>query len=196
MVIPDGQECPSYTSWTWLCPEDSPELRMTHETRLKQVLTEIDTARRYALDILSHIGDEDWFRMPAGNTTHVAWQVGHLAVAQYNLALRRMRGTHPDDEELIPTTFRELFGKGSAPTDDERAYPAVAGLRRVLDAVHTAVLSENAELPDAVLDETAEPAHPMFRDKLGALRWTAQHEFIHVGQIALLRRIFGGDPLR
>ena len=42
-------------------------------------------ARNWTLGLLEDIKDAAWFTMPAPNTTHVAWQVGHLAVSQVAL---------------------------------------------------------------------------------------------------------------
>jgi len=40
------------------------------------------------------------------------------------------------------------------------------------------------------------PPHPMFKTKLEAVQWCGQHEFIHIGQIGLLRRLLREKPLR
>ncbi len=166
-------------------------------SRLDTAVHGIRTARLYVKDLLSHIDPDDWFRLPEGGVTHVAWQVGHLAVAEYGLAMKRVRGELPSDEELIPAEFRRSFGKGSVPEPDPDKNPSIEELREVFERVHRATVEEAKQLTDAVLDEpTGPPEHRMFNTKLGALTWCAQHEFIHAGQIALLRRLFGNEPLR
>ena len=42
----------------------------------------------------------EWFRQPTEGVTHIAWQVGHLALAEYWLTLERIRGRRPDDLHL------------------------------------------------------------------------------------------------
>lgn len=164
---------------------------------LESALNEIHTARLYTKDLLSHINDDDWIRQPAEGVTHVAWQVGHLAVAQYGLALKRVRGEQTEDAQLISMDFRRRFGKGSVPVADQSVCPAPDDIRAVLDRVHQQVLDDIGAMPEGEMTAPAgEPPHRMFRTKLGALRWCAQHEFIHAGQIALLRRLFGAEPLR
>ena len=166
-------------------------------TQAETALNQIRTARLYTKDLLSHIRDDDWFRQPGEGVTHVAWQVGHLAVAEYGLALKRVRGEEPDDAELIPFEFRRLFGKGSTPSPDPAEYPLPDQIRAVFDQVHQQVINEVGELSAERLNEPIEePPHRMFKTKLGALAWCASHEFIHAGQIALLRRLFGAEPLR
>jgi uncharacterized damage-inducible protein DinB len=166
-------------------------------TDLESALNQIRTARLYTKDMLRHVNDDDWFRQPSEGVTHIAWQVGHLAVAEYGLALRRLRGEKSDDAQLISPEFRKLFGKGSVPTADQSDYPNPDEIRAVLDRVHEQVMDEVGAMPEEAMgDSIEEPAHPMFKTKLGALHFCAQHEFIHAGQIALLRRLFGAEPLR
>jgi uncharacterized damage-inducible protein DinB len=164
---------------------------------LKSAIDQIRTARMYTKDLLKHVDDSDWFRQPAEGVTHVAWQVGHLAVCEYGLALKRIRGAKPEDSELFADEYRTLFGKGSSPASDPGRYPAIADIREVLDRVHEQAIEELSALPEETFEEpTGDPPHLMFKTKLGALHWCAQHEFIHAGQIALLRRLFGAEPLR
>ena len=59
---------------------------------LENLIRNIRTARMYTKDMLSHIDPSDWFRQPNEGVTHVACQVGHLAVAPYRLELKRVRG--------------------------------------------------------------------------------------------------------
>jgi hypothetical protein len=158
-------------------------------------LDRIESARRYTTNLLNHVPPTDWFRMPREGVSHIAWQVGHLAMAEYRLALERVRGKRPDDEQILPALFLERFGKGSSPTGDPAAYPPIETIRAVFDAVHRRVQAEVASLDDAVLQEPSAAAHTLFTTKLGALLWCAEHEMVHAGQIGLLRRLLGSQPL-
>jgi len=166
-------------------------------SQVKSAIDQIRTARMYTKNLLKHIDEHDWFRQPTEGVTHVAWQAGHLAVCEYGLGLKRIRGETPEDSELFSDDYRTLFGKGASPESDPRKYPAIADIREVLDRVHQQAIEELSLLPEEIFEEpTDDPPHPMFKTKLGALRWCAQHEFIHADQIALLRRLFGAEPLR
>lgn len=171
-------------------------MSLANVSELEAAIKQIRKARLYIKDMLSHIDDDDWFRQPSEGVTHVAWQVGHLAVAQYGLALKRVRGEQSKDEELIPTEFRKQFGKGSVPVPDRDAYPSPDEIRVVFDGVYKQTLNELKDVPEESLSESAGDPHPMFNTKLEALQWCASHELIHAGQIALLRRLFGAAPLR
>jgi hypothetical protein len=153
-------------------------------------------SRAYTVSLLDAIDAADYFRQPAGIPTHVGWQVGHLAIAEYRLCLERLRGARPSDAEFLPADFLDLFGKGSTPVPDASRYPTPAQLRQVLDAVHAHTLAEVAGFPVSLFDEPVSAPHPMFTDKGGAVRWAAMHEMLHAGQIGLLRRLWGAVPLR
>lgn len=163
--------------------------------RQQLAIEQILAAREYTKLTLAEVPMSDWFRQPAAGVTHVAWQVGHLAVAEYGLALKRLRGEQAEDEALISTAFRQQFGRGSQPHPDPAANPSPEEIRAVFDRVHVAAVRYLPTLSDAELDETAgDPPHPLFTTKLGALLWCARHEMAHTGQIALLRRLFGSAP--
>jgi len=160
------------------------------------LLEEIRTARGYTCGLLAAVDGTAWFRIPSAGVSHIAWQVGHIAMAEYRLCLDRMRGVRPEDEDLISADLLERFGKGSVPEPDPAKNPSPDEVRAAFDRVHEQVLAELPGLPDNVLDEKVAPPHPMFSTKLGALSWAPRHELLHTGQIALLRRQLGAAPLR
>jgi hypothetical protein len=163
-------------------------------TRQQFALDHLVRVRQYALHLIDSIPTSEWFQMPSAGTTHVAWQVGHLAVAEYSLALERQRGKRSEDAALISTDFLEAFKRLSVPVAEPGKYPSAAEIRRVLDTVHQQALTELPALPDVVLDEVLGRSHPICRTKYDALVWCGQHEMIHVGQIGLLRRLLGHAP--
>jgi hypothetical protein len=138
--------------------------------RLEIALRRIETARGYTNKLLDNVKPDEWFRQPTEGVTHLAWQVGHLAVAQYGLALVRQRGVLPTDAEIITAEFRTHFGKGSTPQPHLAANPSPTAIRNVLDRVHQQVLAEAPAFAENVLDEPSLPAHPMFQTKFGALQ--------------------------
>lgn len=164
--------------------------------RLDFALRQIEFTRTYTNDMLRHIHVDDWFRMPHEGVTHIAWQVGHLAMAEYRLLLERVRGKTPADGELIPSAYFDLFGKGSVPSRRAEDYPSSADIVGVYDRVHEQALEELPGLSDDALDEPPLTPHPLLQNKYDALCWMAQHEMLHAGQIGLLRRLFGDKPLR
>jgi hypothetical protein len=164
-------------------------------SRLQLAVEQIVFARNYTTRLLDQTKVEDWFRQPPGGVSHVAWQVGHLAFAQYRMALERIRGPQPQDTELISEEFLRLFGRDSVPDPDPAKYPAPPKIRAVFDRVHERALRELRDLDESDLDQPVLKPHPLVKTKLWSLLWCAQHEAVHAGQIGLLRRQLGYPPL-
>lgn len=165
-------------------------------SRLQFAIDQIVFARHYTVRFLKETPEAEWFRITPGGISHVAWQVGHLAMAEYRLSMLRIRGPQPHDGEVLPESYVSLFGK-NAPDADARKYPSAADIRAVFDRVHEQALLELPRLSEADLDQPtviAKP-HPYATTKLAALLWCAQHELVHAGQIGLLRRELGHAPL-
>jgi hypothetical protein len=163
--------------------------------RLPLAIEQIVFARNYTIGLLDQTPTAEWLRQPPGGVSHVGWQVGHLAYAEYRLALWRIRGPQPHDEGLFSQEFVRLFGPKSVPDPDPSVYPAPAEIRAVLDRVHEQVLRELSDLAEAELDQPVPHPHPFAKTKWLALLWCAQHEMLHAGQIGLLRRQLGHSPL-
>jgi hypothetical protein len=164
-------------------------------TRLQMALDQITFARRYTERLLAAVPESDWFRMPPGGVSHTAWQVGHLATAQYRLALERMRGRRSEDDRLISPRFLDAFKRESIPGTDATLYPSPTEIRKVFDQVHAQVMVDVPRLRDEELDEATLKPHLVANTKFASLLWCAQHELVHAGQIGLLRRQLGQPPL-
>jgi len=163
------------------------------DAKLTLALSQIRAARAYTLERLDGLDDAEWYVMPGG-VTHIAWQVGHLAMAQYRLGLDRIRGERPEDEHLISAEFLRRLGRDSVPEADQAGQPSPDELRAVFDRVHAAVLVECASLTEAEFAAAPTKPHRLFDTKLDSLLWCARHEMVHAGQIGLLRRLLGRKP--
>ncbi len=164
--------------------------------RLELAMGQLNSVRNYTLRLLANTDPDEWFRQPHEGVTHIAWQVGHLAMAEYRLALERIRGRRPEDQALISDDFLGHFRRTSIPDPAATSYPNPEVIRTTFEVVHQQTLQELRELSDAELDQTPiAPPHPQFTTKLGSLFWCAQHEMLHAGQIGLLRRLLGHPPL-
>lgn len=164
--------------------------------QLTLAIRQIESARHYTLTLLDGVGNDEWFRQPQEGVTHLAWQMGHLAMAQYMLTMVRMRGKRPEDEELISKAFLRAFLKGTRPEADPARYPPVGEIRRVFDAVHVQALSELPTYGEDELRTSVPEPYMVFDNKLGSLFFCAAHEMLHAGQIGLLRRLLGKEPIR
>lgn len=154
-------------------------------SRLQLAIEQISFAPNYRVRLLDSLTPDDWFRQPPAGVTHVAWQVGHLAFAEYGLARERIRGTKPQDGELISEEFLRPFGRDSAPVPDAAKYPSSEGNRAIFNRVHQQVLRGLSGLDDAELDKPILKSHSVVKTQIWALLWCAQHEAVHAGQIGL-----------
>src|SRR5829696_2948246 len=120
-------------------------------SRLSEALDQLDFVRRYNLERIESVPLAEWFTIPPGGVSHIAWQVGHIAIAEYRLCLGRLRPRTAEDEALMPDDFLKLFVPNSIP-GPASGYPSAAEIRSVFDRVHARILEELPTYPDADLD--------------------------------------------
>ncbi len=163
---------------------------------LQSAIRQIQFARDYTLQLLDATPFQHWYTSPAGLPTNIAWQVGHLTVSQYGLLLFRIRGRQPEDLDLIPGTFRKAYGRGSTPSDDADRQSTPDELLDRFNRVFMTGLDELASVDPDVLLEPVDMPYAAYPVKLGAVLFCPLHEQIHAGQIGLLRRGLGLEPIR
>jgi hypothetical protein len=166
------------------------------DPRLELAIKQIEFARGYTLSLLADVADDEWFLMPGGAQTHLAWQMGHLAMAQYGLTLFRQRGRQPEDLDLMTSTFRKQFSKGTTPQPDPGQNPPLAEIRATFDRVYEQMQKEVPQIAAVSLDEPIDMPFAAYPTKLGALLFCSHHELLHAGQIGILRRLLGKPPIR
>ena len=157
---------------------------------------QIRFAREYTNLLLEDVADDEWFVCPHGAPSHLAWQMGHLAMAQYGLTMLRIRDKQPEDAQIITNDFMRCFKKGSNPSADSSQYPTIHEIRRVYDDVFTAAQREMEGYTEQQLTASVPMPYAVYANKLGSILFCPFHEMLHAGQIGLLRRMLGKDPLR
>ena len=165
-------------------------------SRLEIAVKNIEFARNYTLGMIDDLNEADWFRQPSEGVTHIAWQIGHLTMAEYALTMLRIRGKEPEDSDTISNNFFRKFQKGTTPNPDASFYPSVDEIRSTFNAVHSQALKELATYSDQELDVSLPEPHAVFETKLGSVFFCSSHEMLHAGQIGMLRRLMGKTPLR
>jgi len=165
-------------------------------SRLELAIGQIRFAREYTQSLIADLEPSDWFRQPTEGVSHLAWQIGHLAMAQYGLCLFRMRGRADVDQDLMSSAFRKKFSKGTTPDPDPENNPSPGDICRVFDRVYQQAMLELPTFSDSVLDEPVEMPYTAVATKFGGLLFCSHHEMLHAGQIGLLRRLLGKAPVR
>ncbi len=169
---------------------------MSSGSRLDLAIGQIRFAREYTLSLLADIDSADWFRQPVTGISHIAWQVGHIAMAQYGLCLFRIRGRADIDTELMSSSFRKKFSKGTSPDPDPARNPSVEQIRGVFERVFEQSMIELPGVTEPTLDEPVDMPYTAVATKFGGLLFCSHHEMLHAGQIGLLRRQLGKIPVR
>ena len=166
------------------------------QEELEFSLEQICTAREYTLSLLEDLHPEEWYQMPSPAVSHIAWQAGHIVMAQFRLCLERLRNLQPGDWELISKDFLRTLAKSTTPSANISSYPHPDEIRDTMDRVYQAVQREIPSYEGEDLNTPLRNPHPIFKTKREALLFSAQHEMLHAGQIGLLRRLIGRTPIR
>lgn len=164
--------------------------------KLEIAIKNIEFARGYTIGLIDDFSENEWFQQPTGSATHLAWQVGHLAMAEYALTMIRIRGKEPEDAEFISNDFFKQFKKGSTPASITADLITPGEIRQVFDRVHERALQELMGYTDEELDVKLPEPHAVFDTKLGSIFFCSAHEMLHAGQVGLLRRLIGKEPIR
>ncbi|MBL8763269.1 MAG: DinB family protein [Phycisphaerae bacterium] len=124
-------------------------------------------------------------RTPEDN--HALWVMAHLAMTDAWIA-----GEVGAPGASTPESWQALFGMGSKPGSDAKAYPSAAEVRKSMDANRAAVLKWLETAPEAALAVSLKEKTGGFaNDVIDAFLKLAWHEGWHVGQVATLRKALG-----
>lgn len=169
---------------------------MALSERLEIAKRHIQSSRDYLLTLLDGLDEADWTWMPNPAISHIAWQVGHLAMAQYGLCLFRQRGRADIDSDLMSGSFRKKFMKGTHPVGGAENYPPSSEILSVLEGIHRQTMLELPDFDGEQLDQPLEQPYAAFATRYGSLIFAGDHEMLHAGQIGMLRRLMGKPPVR
>jgi len=151
-------------------------------------------SRNYTNQLLDTLkSPEDWMRRaaPAGN--HALWIAGHLAIVDNAFIARFDESKAWSDRE----DWKELFGKGSSPQDDITLYPSPETVREAMQerrAVFIELLENCTE--EDFLRALPPGAPPFLYDIASMFQMATWHEGIHAGQLSVIHRQCGHQPLR
>jgi hypothetical protein len=151
---------------------------------VKNILELNSALLRRALD---GVDPDTWERRPNDRTNNLAFIACHALDARfYLMKLIGHERTNP---------WQSLF---DASTDVTRMkeYPPVYELVAEWEELHEATLLQLEELSAAELDADSSVTFPTAdRSVLGGLSFLAFHEAYHVGQLGLVRKYVGLDPV-
>lgn len=163
------------------------------------LLAQFDFHQRLFNNVLEDFSDAESNERPHGDTrmNHVKYLAGHLLSTQYGLALLAGARVQP--------RWQELFApRGETRARDDIAYPTLDEIRAEWNGMYREVHDRFDRLSDTDLADTApEPlgrffeGNPDFGNTLaGVWAFLNHHQAYHIGQIAILRKGFGKEPMR
>ncbi|MFH0981554.1 MAG: DinB family protein [Planctomycetota bacterium] len=157
---------------------------------LENGLAVLAFARRGTLAFLEDIPEDKLCYSPVPNGNHALWLIGHITLTDDEL-----RSTVGSGPARCPEPWNKLFGSGTRPLPDPRAYPSLVELKQHLNARREELIGWFKSLPDAKLTE------PLAGDLLqfapnyaGLMPSIAYHEGLHAGQLRVIGQALGKPP--
>lgn len=143
-----------------------------------------DLNTRLLLSALDGVDEATVLRRPAKDTNHIAFLACHLIDARHYLAgLLGLELESPLPPEM----------KDARKLDDIERFPTLPQITAAWTALAAPIGERLAAASEAALEEAVSQAFPIEGgDRLrGGAAFLLDHEAFHIGQIALLRRIYG-----
>jgi hypothetical protein len=137
---------------------------------------------------ISDLSDADLLVRPVPGANHIAWQLGHLIAAECRLLSGIPGGVSPE----LPAGFAERHGKETAAAEPPKGFLTKAEYLALFKKVREQTFAKLDKLPDADLDKANTGPMAQFCPTLGLLfLLTANHQMMHAGQFAVVRRKLG-----
>jgi DinB family protein len=142
---------------------------------------------------LGDLSDADLLVRPAPGANHIAWQMGHLILAERGMIAGDLPGTpYPE----LPAGFVEQHGKDTAAQDPPKGFRTKDEYLSLFNKVRQTSIDALAKLSDADLDKPTTGQMAKFAPKLGNLfLLQANHTMMHGGQFSVVRRKLGKPVL-
>jgi len=137
---------------------------------------------------LSDLTDADLLVRPAPGANHIAWQLGHLIIAEVNFFLPKVPGAKPP---ALPTGFAEQHSKDTVNSD--AGFKTKEEYLALFKSARAGTLATVDKLSDADLDKDS--GWQMANTVGKVLLFIASHDMMHAGQFTVVRRKLGKPVL-
>jgi uncharacterized damage-inducible protein DinB len=138
---------------------------------------------------LSDLTDEDLLVRPAEGANHLAWQLGHLIVAEKGLVSSQLpQARYPE----LPAGFAEQHASEKAGVNPPVGFATKQVYLDLFEQVRQITIDTVGQLSDEDLDQPTTGNMAKFAPKLGDLLLLASHHtLMHGGQFTVARRKLG-----
>lgn len=134
---------------------------------------------------------EQWTHQVHPNTNHALWCAGHMA----NTDNHFVSMLAPDRAKDLGN-YQTMFGMNSTPVNDPDKYPPAAEVLDTMRERRQTLLSILDRMSDEDLSKpTPDGAPDMFTDLASVFELAIFHEGMHTGQVSVVRRSLGHNPL-
>jgi uncharacterized damage-inducible protein DinB len=142
---------------------------------------------------VSDLADADLLVRPAPTANHIAWQLGHLIVAERGLIGAQLPSAkYPE----LPAGFADQHGKATATTEPPKGFGTKAEYLSLFNQMREVTLGALSKLTDADLDKPTTGDMAKFAPTLGAIiLLQSNHTLMHAGQFTVVRRKLGKPVL-
>ncbi len=141
----------------------------------------------YIKNSVAAVPDPRAAEQKSGVVNHPAWTLTHLVSAN-NLLLQLL------GESIVGSAeFDRIAGPGSMPVSDRSVYPPLPSLIQMLDEQHQTIDRSIRSKPSAFFDQASPEMLRGFAPTIGhiATFLLATHEYYHLAQIEIWRRVVG-----
>jgi hypothetical protein len=137
---------------------------------------------------LGDLSDADLLVRPTPGANHIAWQLGHLIIAEVNFFLPKVPGAKP---AALPPGFVEQHSKDTANSDS--GFMTKDEYLKLFNTARAATLATVDGLSDADLDKDS--GWQMAPTVGKVLLFIGSHDMMHAGQFTVVRRKLGKPVL-
>jgi len=156
----------------------------THEA----IISNLHSARYVITRYLEDLHSEDLLVRPHPDAHHVAWQLGHLVLSECQM----VRAVRPGSGYDLPVDFIAKHDKANAAKSQLADFCAKDHYLSLMEAVRAATLKALGEIPQEQLSNPGPESMRGYAPKVGSVFLAiANHEMMHSGQIAVVRRVLG-----
>jgi hypothetical protein len=141
---------------------------------------------------VSDLTDAELLLRPVPGANHIAWQLGHLITSEIHL----MSGIAGGIKLELPSGFAERHSKETCAVDPPKNFLTRAEYISIFKKAREQTFAKLDALPDSDLDKPNTGPMQKLCPKIGDLFiLAANHQMMHAGQFAVLRRKLGKPVL-
>ncbi|HEX7448954.1 MAG TPA: DinB family protein, partial [Pirellulales bacterium] len=140
--------------------------------------------------MLGDLSEAELLERPVDGANHIAWQIGHLIVAEHRLGSQVPGAQYPE----LPAGFAEQHDRQPTAQQATTGFGTTTQYLALFERTREATLTALRRLTDADLDAPAKgPAN--VTNAGGVLMLIANHTMLHGGQFSVVRRKLGKPVL-